>query len=146
MTIMSQVNKVEFLRKKLVSYILGGRKGKIPEEYLPIVKNVGQHFHSKIELGAGLDEVLKSDTPLLKHLNQGFKVTNKQCLIKNLKKVFIELMKNDETKAQLGKLQMVSPLILLGFTSSIDLEFNDFEEVESNEMLEPIMFTLSELL
>jgi len=73
-------------------------KAKLPEEFHPVLKNAGQHIHWKVELGSSIADVMNGGEPIVKALNKGFKVTHKHCVISNMKKAIMEMVKDEEKR------------------------------------------------
>jgi len=50
-----------------IKYLMGSKlsKIKLPEELLEVLKKVNQNVNVKVELGAGLDDLLKDEVPLI---------------------------------------------------------------------------------
>jgi hypothetical protein len=69
---------------------------KLDEEFHSVLNHAGQHLHFTVELGTSIDEIMASEEPILKSLSKGFRVSHTQCLIGNLKKVFVELSKSEK--------------------------------------------------
>jgi len=117
----------------------------MPDDFHQILSHCGQHIHAQLELGTSIEEIMKSEQPVLKSLTKGFSVSKKVCIVSNLKKVFMELMRNEENQEKLGKLLMVSPATMLTLNGSLDLEFDDIEEIEAHPMAGPLMATFDQL-
>lgn len=101
------------------------------DDFKPILKNAGQHVHWSLELGTSLKEIFESGEPIAKLASLGgFKMQHKHCFISNLKKVLIELMKDEEKRQILGAAMMFAPATMLTLTGNLDITFEDFDEIQ----------------
>jgi hypothetical protein len=120
-------------------------KMRMPDDFHQVLSHCGQHIHETFELGTSIEEIMKSEEPVLKSLTKGFTVTGSVCIVSNLKKVFMELMRNEENQEKLGKLLMLSPATMLTVNGKLDLDFEDIEEIEAHPMAGPLMATFNQL-
>jgi len=83
---------------------------------------------------------------MAKHLNEGFRFMAKICIISNLKKLFLELSKNEELKDTMTEAMMFAPATLLTMNGQVHFEFEDFEEIEDHPLAQAGMMTLGDLI
>lgn len=90
---------------------------------------------------------MSSEQPIAKSLAKGFKFTHTQCLIGNLKKVFVELSKSEKEEHQMMMMQAMifAPLSMLQVSANLNITFDDFEEIEEHPMAQPFMATFDQL-
>ena len=80
----------------------------------------------KVELGAGLDDILKDEDPIIQYAEKGLKVSANISLVTNVKDSILEVLKNaDDADEDLkdalqdGKLnmimKMIAPLFMMKF-------------------------------
>ena len=65
---------------------------------------------------------------------KGFKITKEMCIISNLKKLFIELSKNEEHAQTFQQAMLFIPITTLELSADLNIEFEDAEDLEQNEM------------
>ena len=70
----------------------------------------------------------------------------KICIISNLKKLFLELSKNEKHKDTIMEAMMFVPLTLLTMNGQVHFEFEDFEEIEDHPMAQAGMMSLGQLI
>ena len=104
-------------------------------------------MHFTLELATSIEELMSSKKPILMSLAEGFKLIHTQCLIANLKKVFIELSKCDDEKkkAAFGKAMIFAPLTMMQLNANVNIQFDDFDEVENHPMAQPLLMTFDQL-
>ena len=118
---------------------------KVPEEIATVLNHAGQHAHFTVELGTSITDTMKSEEPVLKSLSKGFKVTSKVCIISNMKKIFLELAKDETFQDKIGNLMMFAPATMLTLNGKLDFDFDDMEEIENHPMAAPLMMTFEQL-
>jgi hypothetical protein len=106
-----------------------------PEDIQTKLKHAGQNVRLEIDLGTCVEELLASDKPLIKHLMQGFRFHIEMSVISNLKKLLLELSKNEEHGEKIATAGMMfAPAFMLSLNGQIHLEFDDFSEVEDHPL------------
>lgn len=120
---------------------------KIDEEFHGVLNHAGQHLHFTAELGTSIEEIMSSQEPIAKSLAKGFKFTHTQCLIGNLKKVFLELSKseNEEHQMMISQAMIAAPLTMLQLNANLNIQFDDFEEIEEHPMAAPFLANFGQL-
>ena len=113
-------------------------------------KEISQNIRIQVALGADLKSILseeEKETPLLKHLSKGFKVSSQVTLVSNLKKAISEMLKSDiEEEQELGQMLMMgAPAFIFGINANVNIDFDDFEEVAEHPMAAPAMATFEQL-
>ena len=113
-------------------------------------REVDQNISFQIALGTDVKSVLseeEKETPLIKHLAKGFKVSSQITLVSNLKKAIAEMLKSDsEEEQEVGQqLMMIAPAFIFGINANMNIEFDDFEEVAEHPMAAPAMATFEQL-
>jgi len=114
-------------------------------EFVPILNHAGQHAHFTLELGSSIEKVMKSEEPLLKSLSEGFRVEAKTCIVSNMKRVFMEMAKSEEHAEMVGPAMFGAPVFMLALQGKVNINFTDFEEIESHPMAAPLMATFEQL-
>jgi len=111
------------------------------------MSSVDQDLTIKVNLGTSVADIMASNDPLINELNKGFSVEVQLELIKQLKKVVFDLLKDsDVVESDLAPFLMgVSPLILLTLNGQVDLAFEDYEELKDLPLLEPFMANFNQL-
>lgn len=104
---------------------------KIPDIIREALKDVDQYFKIKMVSGIDGEELLTVEKPLVEHLMKGFKNEYEFVFLKNLKKVAMEAIK-DSSLAEF--LKVMGPAFALTSNSSVDLTFDDFEEIREHPM------------
>lgn len=122
-----------------------GNIPKPPTEMKDVLANVDQHLSTELKLGASVKDILESDEPLVKHLMKGFKVETKLHVISNFKNAIFEVLKSDEQQAIAMMLMMFAPIAMLQLNAKIDIQFDDFSEIEDHPMAAPAMATFEQL-
>lgn len=64
------------------------------------MKKVNQNINLKVELGAGLDDLLKDESPVISYAEKGIKIGANICLVSNIKDTILEVLKNDDNFGQ----------------------------------------------
>lgn len=94
-------------------------------------------------VGVDAEEVLYSEKPLLEHLMKGFRFTWELVFLKNIKKVLLEEVKN----SSLGEvLKMMGPAFALTSNSSVDLTFDDFDEIREHPHADNFCLSLDQII
>ena len=119
----------------------------IPPELHSVLNHAGQHMHFDIDLGTSVEEIMASNDSLLKLLNQGFRVQKSLCLISNFKRVLMEFSKTDDEAIQIMAMTalMIAPITMLQFNANLNIEFDDFSEIEEHPMAQPFLATFGQL-
>lgn len=103
------------------------------------MSEVDQNVKMKFSVGASYKEVLESNEPILKHLSKGFELKIQTALVQNWKQEIVDMINNETARK-------VLPTILeLAFDADIDIQFDDFEDLRENPMLQPLMASLPDL-
>ena len=116
----------------------------IPEDILSKLHHIEQHLHWTLELGTSIDEVMNSGKSMLECAHKGFRIEHKHCLISNLKKVFLHILKDENTQF-MGPLMMMAPATMLSFDGKVHLELDDFDELANHPMAQPLMMSFAQL-
>lgn len=82
-------------------------------------------------VGIDAEELLTSDKPLVEHLTKGFKMEYELVFLRNLKQALLEGL---EGAAAAEVLTAMGPAFALSSNSSVDLTFDDFDEVREHPM------------
>ena len=102
----------------------------------------------KLALGASAQQILEeTDTPLLKHLQKGFRASADIKIVSNLKNAISELTKSEDPEEQEAGnafLKIVS-VFLLSITGKVSLDFDDFDEIADHPMAEKFMVSFEKL-
>jgi hypothetical protein len=123
------------------------RAPKIDEEFHGVLNHAGQHLYFTAELGTSIEEIMSSQEPIAKSLAKGFKFTHTQCLIANMKKVFMELSKseNESHQMMIQQAMIAAPLTMLQLNANLNIQFDDFEEIENHPMAAPFLASFDQL-
>ena len=96
----------------------------IPEDLIEVLKKVNQNLNLKVELGAGLDDLLKDEDPVIQYAEKGLKISANISLVTNIKDSILEVLKNadGEMGEEFGEdtekstmLKMIAPLFMMKF-------------------------------
>lgn len=75
-----------------------------PEDLIELLKKVNQNINLKVELGAGLDDLLKDENPIISYAEKGLKIGASICLVQNIKDTILEVLKDDVSGGDNAKL------------------------------------------
>jgi hypothetical protein len=120
-----------------------GEGPQIPDQIRHALRDIDQHFRAKAVLGVDAEEVLSSDKPLLEHLSKGFKVEYELVFLRNLKKALIEGVKDEGLQ---HVLKQMGPAFALSSNSSVDLTFDDFDEVREHPYANQMLVSLGQII
>jgi hypothetical protein len=119
------------------------------QQLAPIVdqiKGVDQRIHLYLELGASLKDMLSGEEPLLAQLNKGLKLKVAVDVMANFKKVIFAVLKDPALGEVLGPFAFIlAPIVLLQMNASLNLTFDDFEELKELPMMEPLLANFGQL-
>ena len=82
---------------------------------------------------------------MLKELAQGFRLSATTSIISNLTKVFLDFSKEESGGSMKRNLMMLAPIATLALSGKMDLQFEDFDEVEEHPMAGPFLATFDQL-
>lgn len=124
---------------------------KIPEELLEVFKKVNQNVNVKVELGAGLDDLLKDEVPLIKHAEKGIKISAAIQLITNIKDTILHVLRGEDGESDDGSdkiqiLKMIAPIFMMQLSGSVDVQFQDFAELVNHPLAAPLQTNLESLI
>ena len=125
-----------------IKVVLNKKIEAISEEILSKLHHIEQHLHWTLELGTSIDEVMNSGKSLLECAHKGFRFEHKHCMISNLKKVFLHVLK-DENQGMLNTLMMMAPVTLLTLDGKVHIELEDFDEIADHPMAQPAMMSFA---
>ena len=63
---------------------------------MEVLKKVNQNINLKVELGAGLEDLLKDEVPVIQYAEKGLKISGNITLISNIKDAILEALKPKE--------------------------------------------------
>lgn len=111
------------------------------------MNSVDQDLTVKVDLGSSLADIMASGEPLVSEVNKGFSVEVQLELIAQLKKIVFDLLKDSEVvESDLAPfIAGVSPLILLTLNASVDVAFEDLEELKALPVMEPFLANFSQI-
>ena len=118
---------------------------KIPTEIANILQDHNQHATTRVELGASVKDIMYSQESLIEQVNKGIKISQKLSLIKNLKKIISNELKNEE--AQNKEIMMcVLPVLALELGANVSLKFDDIEELKEHPMMQTFLVNFGQLI
>lgn len=123
------------------------RKVVIPQGLREALKDVDQYYKLKVTLGADAEEILTSDKPILEHSLKGFCVQIDVVFLKKLKKALLSGFEGtDIGKSIKDGLMMGGPAFALNSNLSLDLTFDDMEEIKAHPMASTVLVSADQLL
>jgi hypothetical protein len=111
----------------------------VPDVIRDAFKDTDQYAKFRAVVGVDAEEVLTAEKPLLEHLMKGFRFTWEMVFLKNLKNILLEEMKKGGAKAVL---EAMGPAFALTSNSSVDLSFDDFDEVREHPHADHFLLSL----
>lgn len=119
---------------KTVEVPLGLREG---------LKDVDQYVKMKIVMGADAEEILTQDKPLLEHYLKGFSVTIDVVFLKQIKKALLAGLEGTQIGEKIKEgLTMGGPAFALETNLSLELDFDDMEEIKAHPMASTVLVSL----
>lgn len=115
----------------------------IPDVIRDAFKDTDQYMKFKAVVGVDAEEVLTAEKPLLEHLMKGFRFTWEMVFLKNLKNILLEELKKGGAKAVL---EGMGPAFALTSNSSVDLSFDDFDEVREHPHADSFLLSLEQII
>jgi len=107
------------------------------------LKDVDQYVKVKIVMGADAEEILNSDKPLLEHYLKGFSFTTDVVFLKKIKAAVMAGLENHPMGGQIKQtLQMAGPAFSVGSNLSLDLTFDDMEEVRAHPLASTVLVSM----
>lgn len=123
---------------KTVEVPLGLREG---------LKDVDQYVKMKIVMGADAEEILTQDKPLLEHYLKGFSVTIDVVFLKQIKKALLAGLEGTQIGEKIKEgLTMGGPAFALETNLSLELDFDDMEEIKAHPMASTVLVSLDQLM
>lgn len=129
-----------------LKFHMKNKAGALPADVAAKLAHIEQEIGYSISLGTSLDDVMNGDEPLMKCLSKGFRISHTHTLVSNMKKVFLELMKDQDSEKVQGTLSMMmmfAPATMLSVNGNIDIEFDDMEEIQDHHMLASLMVSFN---
>lgn len=111
------------------------------------LKDVDQYIKFKAIMGADAEEILSSDKPLLEHYLKGFSVQIDVVFLKQIKKALLTGLEGTTIGGQIKDgLNMAGPAFSLNSNFSLELTFDDMEEIKAHPMASTVLVSLDQLL
>ena len=89
---------------------------------------------------------MESDDNLMQHLHGGFKLSLDMAVVSNIKDAVLELLVDDEEEQKWqGILLSIAPVLLLQITGSVDIKFEEFEELLAHPMAAMLQASLKDM-
>jgi hypothetical protein len=116
---------------------------------LELMKGADTGIEANVNLGANVKDILESEEPLVSQVHKGFQAIAELRLPVNFKKILFSLLKEEgmmdkkEVAAGFGSVWLS---LALGIKGSLELEFDDYEELVSHPMMEPFLLTFAQLI
>lgn len=111
------------------------------------LKDVDQFIKIKVVMGADAEEILNQDKPLLEHYLKGFSFTLDVVFLKQIKKaMFAGFEGTDVGRKVKEALSMAGPAFSLQSNLSIELDFDDMDEIKAHPMASTILVSIDQLL
>ena len=98
-----------------------------------------------VGLGADLKEAMTSDQPLISQVIKGLTAKVQLCLLSNFKSAILDLLKDDEHQKIASSLFTISPALLLQIGGSVNVQFDDYNEIKDHPVFAPLMANFNEL-
>ena len=119
-------------------------KAPMIQDFANVLNHCGQHIHYTVQLGTSIEDIMKSTQPVVKSVAEGFNVQAKTCIISNMKKVLMELAKDEKYGDKIGMMMMAAPATMLTVNGNLEFGFDDIEEVENHPLAGPLMMTFEQ--
>lgn len=119
----------------------------IPDDLKDGLKDIDQYVKVRAVLGVDAEELLTSDKSLVEQAMKGFSFSAELVFLKNLKKALMKGFEDgsgplEELK---GMLQMGGPAFAFSSNTSVELTFDDFEELKEHPMGGQLLLSLDQL-
>jgi len=119
---------------KTISVPIGLREG---------LKDVDQYMKLKVVMGADAEEILTQDKPLLEHYLKGFSLTIDVVFLKKIKQALLTGLEGTKFGNDIKQgLIMGGPAFSLESNLSIELDFDDMEEIKAHPMASTVLVSL----
>jgi len=110
--------------------------GGVPEGIADVLRLVDQYISLDLAMGASVNQLMHTNSPIVDELNKGFKLSAAVHVIANLKDAFLKALEAEEIAEEGGMvnqiLQMGAPLLMLELGASVRLKFSDLDQVKEN--------------
>lgn len=111
------------------------------------LKDVDQYFKIKIVMGADAEEILTTDKPLVEHYLKGFSITFDIVFLRQLKKALMAGLEGTQMGEQIKEgLKMGGPAFALETNLSLELDFDDMEELKAHPMASTFLVSTDQLM
>lgn len=119
----------------------------VPDGLKEGLKDVDQYIKIKVVMGADAEEILNSDKPLLEHYLKGFSFQTDVVFLKKIKAAVMAGLENHPLGSKMTEgLKMAGPAFSVGSSLSLDLTFDDMEEVKAHPMASTVLVSMDQLL
>ena len=111
------------------------------------LKDTDQYIKFKIVAGADAEEILTQDKPLVEHYLKGFSITLDVVFLRQIKKALMAGLEGTQMGDQIKEgLTMAGPAFALETNLSLELDFDDMEELKAHPMASTFMVSLDQLM
>lgn len=111
------------------------------------LKDVDQYIKMKAVFGADAEEILSSDKPLLEHYLKGFSMQIDVVFLKQIKAALLAGLEGHKFGDKIKEgLAMAGPAFSLNSNFSLELTFDDMEEIKAHPMASTVLVSLDQLL
>lgn len=118
---------------------------RVPDEIQQLVSGIDQHIKVQVGLAASVDDVWDGEGPMIEQGVRGFCVSAQVQLISNVKKALMAALKDEESQRLAPILMMASPAFMVGVSGSLDVTYDDFDEIREHPMAGPAMVSCADL-
>ena len=111
------------------------------------LKDTDQYIKLKIVAGADAEEILTQDKPLVEHYLKGFGITIDIVFLRQIKKALMSGLEGTQMGDQIKQgLTMAGPAFALETNLSLELDFDDMEELKAHPMASTFLVSLDQLM
>lgn len=117
----------------------------IPDNLREALKDVDQHIKVKVVLGIDAEELLTSEKPILEQAMKGFSVNAEFAFLKNIKKAIMKEFEGSGNVKIKDILGMTGPAFGFSSNTSLELEYEDFDEIKEHPMAGQLLMSMDQL-
>lgn len=117
----------------------------IPDNLREALKDIDQHIKVKVVLGIDAEELLTSEKPILEQAMKGFSVNAEFAFLKNIKKAIQKEFEGSGNGKITEILGMTGPAFGFSSNTSLELEYEDFDEIKEHPMAGQLLMSMDQL-
>jgi len=99
----------------------------------------------KVVLGIDAEELLTSEKPILEQAMKGFSVNAEFAFLKNIKKAIQKEFEGSGNSKITDILGMTGPAFGFSSNTSLELEYEDFDEIKEHPMAGQLLMSMDQL-